>query len=94
LPEEIVTMKEKLTQRVTQLEKRGSTVEEVEEPPLRITLWRHGQKLSLDHETCLRILRESGYSTASVWLDRIPDGLSAEELTRYLRENGATICGG
>jgi len=41
-----------------------------------------------------RVLREAGHRTGFVCLDSIPDGLSAEELTRYLRENGATICGG
>jgi hypothetical protein len=57
-------MNAKLTHRVEQLEERGST--EDAEPPLRVTVWRHGQMLSLDHDTCLRILRESGHPTASV----------------------------
>jgi hypothetical protein len=83
-----------LDRRLNKLKNRLLPEQMEAEEPLRITLWRHGQKLSLDHDTCLRILRESGFRTASVWLDRIPDGLSAAELTRYLRENGATICGG
>jgi len=87
-------MNAKLAHRVERLEESGSADEVSEEEPLRVVLWRHGQKLSLNHEACRRILREAGYRTASLWLDRIPDGLSAEELTRYLRENGATICGG
>ncbi len=82
-------MNAKLTHRVEQLEERGSA--EDAEPPLRVTLWRDGQQLSLDHETCLRILRESGHPTASIRLDRVPDGLSAEELTKFLQENGASL---
>lgn len=85
-------MNAKLTRRVEQLEEREST--EDAEPSLRVTVWRHGQELSVDRETCLRILRECGYPTASSGLPASPDGLSAEELTRYLHENGATICGG
>jgi hypothetical protein len=61
------------------------------EPPLRVTSWRHGQKLSLDRDTCLRILRESGHQTACVSLDRIPDGLTATELAGILREQGASL---
>ena len=87
-------MSAKLTHRVDRLEECALADEEIAEAPLRITVWRHGQQLSLDQDKCMRILRESGYRTAFVWLDRIPDGLSAEELTKYLRENGASICGG
>jgi len=87
-------MNAKLTHRVERLEESGSVDEVAEEEPLRIMMWKHGQRLSLDHETCLRILRECGYPTASSGLPASPDGLSAEELTRYLHENGATICGG
>jgi len=86
-------MNEKLTRRVVQLEQRGAPAEDVEEP-LGVTAWRHGQNLSLDPETCVRILRESGYRTGSVWLDSIPDGMNAEELTTFLREHGAELCGG
>jgi len=82
-----------LTRRVEQLEARKPT-SEPEEEPLGVTAWRHGQNLSLDPETCVRILRESGYRTGSVWLDRIPDGLSAEELTTFLQEHGAELCAG
>jgi hypothetical protein len=86
-------MNAKLTHRVERLEESGSADDVPEEEPLRIMMWKHGQKLSLDHDTCLRILREAGYRTGFVCLDSIPDGLSAAELTRFLREDGATICG-
>jgi hypothetical protein len=84
-------MNAKLTHRVERLEESGSADEVPEEEPLCVIGWKHGQELSLDHATCVRILRESGHRTASVWLDRIPDGLSAEELERFLRENGASL---
>jgi len=87
-------MNAKLTHRVERLEESGSADEVPEEELLRIMMWKHGQELSLDHETCRRILREAGFRTGLVCLDSIPAGLSAEDLTRYLRENGATICGG
>jgi hypothetical protein len=88
---ERVDMNAKLSHRVEQLEERGSTADEPEEEPLRITSWREGQNLSLDRDTCVRILRESGHQTGSVRLDRIPDGLSAEELTTFLREHGGSL---
>ena len=51
----------------------------------------------LDDDTCLRILREAGFppanAVATVDLCEIPGGLSAEETERFIRENGAKICG-
>jgi hypothetical protein len=83
-------MNANLTHRVERLEDRESGPEEAE-PPLRVISWRHGQKLSLGRDTCVRILRESGHQTACVSLDRIPNGLSATELERFLREQGASL---
>jgi hypothetical protein len=59
---------------------------------------RAGCKLALDEDACLQILRESGFLPdgphfAAVNLLQIPDGLNAGELKRFLRENGAKICG-
>jgi len=51
----------------------------------------------LDDDTCLRILREGGFPAASavaiVDLCEIPVGLNATETEKFVRENGAHICG-
>jgi len=51
----------------------------------------------LDDDTCLQILREGGFPPANavstVDLCEIPGGLSAKETERFVRENGAKICG-
>ena len=53
--------------------------------------------LALDQDRCMQILRESGYLPTGpvglVNLGQIPDGLNAEELETFLREDGADICG-
>jgi len=59
---------------------------------------RAGCKLAFDSDACVEILRESGFLPdrphfAAVNLLQIPDGLNAGELKRFLRENGAKICG-
>ena len=51
------------------------------------------QKLALDSDRCVQILREAGHlDTKSVSccvdLGNVPDGLNAAELERYLREYG------
>ena len=51
------------------------------------------QKLALDSDTCIQILREAGrIDSASpisvVDLGCIPDGLNAAEFEKYLREHG------
>lgn len=45
-------------------------------------------------DKCMQILKESGWLPAvgAVNLGAIPRGLSAEELERFLREDGAQIC--
>jgi hypothetical protein len=54
---------------------------------------------NLDHDWCVGFLRECGFlptsdgGVHSVILGKVPYGLSKEELKRYLRENGAEICG-
>jgi hypothetical protein len=55
------------------------------------------EKRGLDSDTCVEILRECGFlpvgGTALVDLTQIPGGLNAEETKRFVRENGAKICG-
>ena len=52
---------------------------------------------SLEDEACIRILREGGFlparGVAMVDLAQIPVGLNAEETKRFVRQNGAAICG-
>ena len=54
-----------------------------------------GRGLALDQDRCIEILRECGFLPTGpvgvVNLGQIPDGLSAEELERFLREDGADI---
>ena len=56
-----------------------------------------GCGLIQDQERCVQILDECGFlpsgSIGLVNLTAIPDGLNAEEAERFLRENGAEICG-
>ena len=56
-----------------------------------------GKRLALDPDRCIEILRECGLPPTGpvgvVNLGQIPDGLNAEELETFLREDGAEICG-
>ena len=56
-----------------------------------------GRGLALDQDRCVQILRESGFLPTGpvgvVNLGDIPQGLNADELERFLREDGADICG-
>ena len=56
-----------------------------------------GKRLALDQDRCIQILRESGFLPTGpvglVNLGQIPDGLNAEELERFLRKDGADVCG-
>jgi len=55
-----------------------------------------GVTLALDADTCVEILRECGFvptfGFSVVNLCTIPDGLSAYETERYLREHGEKLC--
>jgi hypothetical protein len=57
----------------------------------------YGQQFALDRDRCIDILRECGFlpktrfAVLGFW--GIPDGLNAVELEKYLRTNGAQICG-
>jgi hypothetical protein len=56
-----------------------------------------GRGLALDQDRCIQILRECGFLTTGpvgvVNLGQIPDGLNTKELERFLRKDGAEICG-
>ena len=56
-----------------------------------------GQEFALDLDRCIEILGECGFLPSSPFrcpeLLEIPDGLNAKELEKYLRTNGAQICG-
>jgi hypothetical protein len=60
-----------------------------------LSVFRSGQELALDTDTCIQILRECGKLPKGKcgvvdFLD-VPDGLSADELEKFLREHGAGI---
>jgi ethanolamine utilization protein EutP (predicted NTPase) len=62
-----------------------------------LVLSRAGWGLALDQDACVQILRESGFLPKGPigvvnFLD-LPEDLSAEDLRKFLRENGADICG-
>jgi hypothetical protein len=56
-----------------------------------------GWGLALDQDTCLQILGECGFLPTGpiglVDLCNTPDGLTAAETERFLRDNAAEICG-
>src|SRR5260221_10750473 len=64
---------------------------------LLVVLTLAGRGLALDADACVQILRESGFlprgAMGLVNLGKIPNGLSATETERFLREHGAEICG-
>jgi hypothetical protein len=84
-----------VARRIDKLEHRFGIAKQ---PCIVVVATRAGCQLALDDDACVEILRESGFLSddplfASVNLLRIPDGLSAEEMERFLRLNGAEICG-
>ena len=63
-------------------------------------LWvacKAGWGLAMEQDKCIEILRECGFLPTGrfgvVNLCQIPDGLNAEELEKFLRENGAETRG-
>ena len=64
---------------------------------LLVVVTAAGKRLALDPDRCIQILRECGLPPTGpvgvVNLGRIPDGLNAEGLETFLREDGAEICG-
>ena len=55
------------------------------------------RKLAIDEDACIKILAKAGFlptrGTAVVNLMDFPAGMNAAETERYVRENGAKICG-
>jgi len=68
-----------------------------DKPTLLLVVTSAARVLALDEDRCIEILRECGYLPTGpiglVNLGQIPHGLTAEELERYLREDGAETCG-
>ena len=66
-------------------------------PQLLLVLTAAEKRLALDQSRCVQILRECGFLPTSpvgiVNLAAIPHDLDAEELERFLRENGAETRG-
>jgi hypothetical protein len=64
---------------------------------LLLVVTEAGRGLALDQDRCIRILRESGFLPTGpvgvVNLGDIPEGLNTKELERFLRKDGAEICG-
>ena len=81
--------------RIAKLENRFGTADG--KPGILVVVCRAG--CNLNHDWCIGFLRECGFLPArdagvqAVILGKIPYGLSEEELKRFLRENGAEICG-
>jgi hypothetical protein len=66
-------------------------------PQLLLVVTAAGKALALDQDRCIQILRECGSLPTGpvgvVNLGEIPNGLNADELERFLRKDGAEICG-
>jgi hypothetical protein len=81
----------------TELEKRPieerQRASRAKKPALCLVM-RAGQELALEPEACFEILRECGYlperlgPSLMLNLGHIPDGLTAAETERFLREHG------
>jgi hypothetical protein len=70
---------------------------ESQENQVILRVMRADRELALSSDECVQILRECHYLPVGpcgvVDLGHIPDGLNAEELERYLRKHGASLCG-
>ena len=84
-----------ISKRICRLESQFGLGPETEQLLLVVTA--AGRVLALDQDRCTQILRECGFLPTGpvglVNLGQIPDGLNAEELERFLRKDGADICG-
>jgi len=85
-----------VTRRIAKLEDRFWPA--AGEPGFLVGVGRAGWGLALDMDTCIEILRECGFLPRShagfllVNLCKVPFGLNAEELERFLREKGGEAC--
>jgi hypothetical protein len=86
-----------IIRRIAKLENRFGTAGG--KAGILVVVTRAGWGLALDKDTCVLILRRYGFLPPSnsgvnvVDLGQVPFNLSAEELKRFLRENGAKLCG-
>ena len=85
-----------VTRRIDKLEDRFGIA--AAKPGLLVVASASGRRRALDVDTCVDILRECGFLPTGlgigfVDLIHLPDGLNAVELERFLRKNGAEICG-
>jgi hypothetical protein len=84
-----------IARRLQELERGFGLGPETEQ--LLVVVTAAGRGLALDHDRCIQILRECGFLPTGpvgvVNLGQIPDGLNAEELERFLRRDGADVCG-
>ena len=84
-----------VTRRIAKLENRFGVADG--KPGILVVVCQSG--CNPNYDRCIGVLREYGFLPASdagvhtVDLGEIPFGLSEEELKRFLRENGAEICG-
>ena len=83
-----------VTKRIRRLEDRFGIVDEEKRLFYILALGT----LALPEDRCVEILRECGFMSEGggislVDLTNIPEGLHAKELERFLRENGAVVCG-
>jgi len=83
-----------LDRRIRKLEDRFGTGDS-QRISIRWVVYTAGRSLALDHDRCIQILDECGFLPkcrfSVVNLCKIPDGLNAEELGRFLRGNGGTL---
>ena len=84
-----------IARRLQRLESRFGLGPEAEQ--LLMVVTAAGKRLALDQDRCIQILRERGFLPTGpvgvVNLGQIPDGLDAKELEKFLRKDGAEICG-
>ena len=85
-----------IVRRIDQLEQRFGTAEGCK--PVRMILCRATQD-EADVDRWMEILGECGYLRTTgggiqmVKICDVPDGLDASETEKYIRENGAALCG-
>jgi len=83
-----------ILKRVARLEGRFGSANG--KPQLLFIAHSAGWGLALDGDTCLQILRDTGFvstgPTGLVNLCEVPDGLNTEETQMFLREHAAEIC--
>jgi len=84
------------TGRIRRLENRFGIVDT--RPQILVSICDAGWGLALERDRCTEILRECGFlptgpGVSSVDFSHVPEDLDAEELEKFLRENGTDLCG-